>query len=179
MVLRIPTTSRRRFSWPRIEQSDNGISVPICGTASLISSAPTSSFAFRRQGKRTRLAPRPLCPPPTALHPRLSRLHLQLVFHAEDARNLIRSQASDVPIHAAINRAVKRNVAVHHDNANRPRRIHRVLAQHRVAINSSGRAQAHPLVKRRNWFDRDVRDHVLYPLHRIDVRESFVPAQAR
>src|SRR5580692_9597571 len=124
--------------------------------------------------------PRRALSPPTTLHTRRSRilLHHQLVLHAEGARDLPRSQSRDGFIHGAIHRAVKRYVAVHHYNANRPRRIQCILAQNRIAVESPGRAQAQPIVKRRDWLDRDVRNHILHSRHGVDVSERLVAAYA-
>src|SRR5579864_4131090 len=73
----------------------------------------------------------------TSLCAALALYYFQLVLDAERPEQLACAHAGDLLVHGAVYRAVERDMAIVDDDADRARRIDRVLAQCRIAIDGA------------------------------------------
>src|SRR5579862_1065581 len=120
----------------------------------------------------------PSCP---RLHPRLISgisSNRELVLYREGAKNLVRSHSGHSLIHRTVDRAVERYMAVGQDDADWPRGIDGVLAQHRIAIDRASRADTDAIVEQGSRLNRNFVDHILDAGLSVDVGQRFIAANA-
>src|SRR5581483_8588434 len=74
-------------------------------------------------------------------------IHRQMVFHAEGTRYAVDPDTRNGLVHFVLHRTVQADMPVVHDDANRTRRISRILAQHRVAVDGACRANPKAVIE--------------------------------
>src|SRR5207253_11224926 len=79
-----------------------------------------------------------------------------------DAEELASADTGNLLIHSVQHRAIQRQIAIIHDNANRQRGIDRVTVQHRITIDGAQCAAANLIIEDRSRSDSDVIHHIFH-----------------
>src|SRR6185369_985015 len=78
-------------------------------------------------------------------------VHGQVILDAESAENLVGAHARNLFVHRAVYCSVQSDRAVVDHDPDGSRRIHRVLAKYRVAVQGAHGVQPDVVIKQRHW----------------------------